>query len=147
MYDVIGDIHGHYDELHTLLVKMGYQYDIEHHVFSPPRGRKAVFVGDFIDRGRANVKTCRLVRNMVNTGNAHAIMGNHDFNGVLWATPDSEKQGEFLRPHTDKNRKQHDTYLAEVENDPALYDEMTEWMRSLPVYLELGNAKFVHACW
>jgi hypothetical protein len=78
---------------------------------------------------------------------AHAIMGNHDFNAVLWATPHPDKEGEFQRPHTKKNRDQHQTYLDEVENDPILLREMTEWLKSLPVFLEIGNANIVHACW
>lgn len=147
MLDVIGDIHGHYDVLHRLMLEMGYRYDSNRHIFWHHNVRRPVFIGDYIDRGTQNIKTIQLVRNMVAMGEAYAIMGNHDLNAVLYATPDHANTGEYLRKHTDKNRKQHITYLNEVEQDPALYTDTINWMKSLPVYLEMGNAKFVHACW
>ena len=147
MYDVIGDIHGYYDVLHRLMVKMGYRYDIEHHVFTHPEKRKAIFVGDFIDRGPDNVKTVRLVRNMVNIGAAYAIMGNHDYNAVLWATPHPDKPNEFQRPHSEKHSIQHKTYLDEVLRNNDISQEMQDFFKSLPVYLQIGNANIVHACW
>jgi len=47
-YDIIGDIHGHAGALCVLLKDMGYQ---EHGGVWRHAERKAVFVGDFIDRG------------------------------------------------------------------------------------------------
>jgi len=47
MYDIIGDIHGHYDVLTILLKKMGYQYD---GISWGHRDRKVLLVGDYIDR-------------------------------------------------------------------------------------------------
>ena len=49
-YDVIGDLHGHAKELRTLLAQLGYEERNGVHV---AQGRKAIFVGDFIDRGPA----------------------------------------------------------------------------------------------
>lgn len=147
MYDIIGDIHGHYDELHQLLTKLGYEYDPQAHSFANPEGRRAVFIGDYIDKGLQNLKCVSLVRNMVAAGSAHAIMGNHDFNAVQYATPHPDKPGEFIRKHDDKNREQHKTFLAEVEGDAALYADVIEWFRTLPVFLKLGDLHFIHACW
>jgi hypothetical protein len=48
-YDVIGDVHGHFDKLAELLLKMGYTRRAGS--FVPPSGRQAIFVGDLIDRG------------------------------------------------------------------------------------------------
>ena len=59
-YDVIGDIHGHSDELEVLLQKLGYIR--ANGVYSHPTGRKVVFVGDFIDRGPKIRETLHLVR-------------------------------------------------------------------------------------
>lgn len=42
MYDIIGDVHGHADELKSLLKNMGYQ--LVDDCYSHPT-RKAVFVG------------------------------------------------------------------------------------------------------
>jgi len=57
MYDIIGDIHGHADELKVLLNKLGYTESKG--IYSCP-GRKVIFVGDYIDRGPKFRKPCRL---------------------------------------------------------------------------------------
>ncbi len=74
-YDIIGDIHGCYEELLMLLQKLGYrkQFDCYHH----PAGRKAVFIGDLTDRGPHSLKSFWLVKNMVDSGNALYVPGNH----------------------------------------------------------------------
>jgi len=77
-FDIIGDIHGCYDELCALLDKLGYAVHREECVAVPPDGRKAVFLGDLCDRGPNNVETLRLVMGMVKSGSAFCVAGNHD---------------------------------------------------------------------
>ena len=43
-----------------------------------PEGRRAVFVGDLVDRGPGVVGVLRLVMGMVASGNAICVPGNHD---------------------------------------------------------------------
>jgi protein phosphatase len=43
-----------------------------------PLGRKAIFLGDLVDRGPQVMDTVRIVRNMVSAGNALCVAGNHD---------------------------------------------------------------------
>jgi protein phosphatase len=79
-FDIIGDIHGCYDELAALLRKLGYELDDSG---SPPRcqhpaGRKAVFLGDLIDRGPKIVEVLQLVMAMVGQGSALCVPGNHE---------------------------------------------------------------------
>ncbi|HEX4124281.1 MAG TPA: polynucleotide kinase-phosphatase, partial [Tepidisphaeraceae bacterium] len=76
-FDIIGDIHGCYDELIELLNKLGYDTADLGRV-APPAGRKAVFVGDLVDRGPKSPEVIRLVRPMVESGNALCVPGNHD---------------------------------------------------------------------
>lgn len=145
MYDLIGDIHGYSSELKALLAKMGYQ-EIDGTWQHPER--KVIFLGDFVDRGPEQVETVRIARNMVESGNALAVMGNHEFNAVAWATEDPENPGEYLRPHTDKNLNQHKEFLAQVgEEGCEVYHNVIEWFRTLPVYLDLPDFRVVHACW
>src|SRR5690606_30581259 len=99
MYDLIGDIHGHATELKKLLTKMDYR-PLDG-VWQHPQ-RKVIFLGDFVDRGPEQVEVVSIARAMVEQGHALAVMGNHEFNAVAWATPDPEQPGAFLRPHTDK---------------------------------------------
>ena len=75
-FDIIGDIHGCCDELEMLFEKLGYVKTDG--VYSPPQGRKAAFLGDFCDRGERNADVLRIVMDMVKTGNAVAVPGNHD---------------------------------------------------------------------
>jgi protein phosphatase len=77
-FDIIGDIHGCYDELCELLVKLNYEVDAENFTAKNAESRKAVFLGDLCDRGPKNMEVLRLVMNMVQEGNAYCIAGNHD---------------------------------------------------------------------
>ena len=148
-YDIIGDIHGHADALASLLSHMGYRNSTG--AYRHP-DRTAVFVGDFIDRGPKQVETVMTVRRMVDTGSAMAIMGNHELNAIAWFLPDVENPGEFLRPHFsekwgNKNRQQHEAFLAEVESNPSLHKEIIEWFLTLPLWLDLPEMRVAHACW
>ncbi|GAA3704866.1 metallophosphoesterase [Oceanisphaera sediminis] len=142
MYDIVGDIHGHATKLEALLTKMGYrqgEYGWRH------PARKVIFLGDFIDRGPEQCKTVAIARAMVKSGQALAVMGNHEFNAVAYATPDQD--GQFLRPHTRKNFEQHQLYLEQVEKGSELHREHIAWFKSLPLYLDLPEFRVVHACW
>jgi len=77
-FDIIGDIHGCYDELCDLLIKLGYEVDAENCIAKPPLGRKAVFLGDLCDRGPKNIEVLRLVMGMAQSENAWCVAGNHD---------------------------------------------------------------------
>ncbi|MDR1070012.1 MAG: polynucleotide kinase-phosphatase [Gracilibacteraceae bacterium] len=77
-FDMIGDIHGCYDELCALLDKLGYEVNREDCAAVPPEGRKAIFLGDLCDRGPENVAVLRLVMNMTRSGAAYCVAGNHD---------------------------------------------------------------------
>ncbi len=85
-FDFIGDVHGCCDELESLLERLGY---IPSHrepvssgwsprLYAHPAGRKAVFVGDLVDRGPRVLDCVSLVRNMVAAGSALCVPGNHD---------------------------------------------------------------------
>ena len=77
--DVIGDIHGCFNELAALLTKLGYKIDMEAGKISgSPEGRKLIFLGDFTDRGSEPIKVLELVMDAVNTGKAYSVRGNHE---------------------------------------------------------------------
>ncbi|MCP4213496.1 MAG: polynucleotide kinase-phosphatase [bacterium] len=132
-FDLIGDVHGCYDELTALLARLGYEryepplleyipkpaavlpavtaapqngetpdttpqavetadsestgqdapeaatgHPMEGPLYKHPEGRMAVFLGDIVDRGPGTVDCIKLVYNMVKTGNALCVPGNHD---------------------------------------------------------------------
>lgn len=142
-YDLIGDIHGHHDKLTALLKKLGYLPNGES--FHHPEGRKVIFLGDYIDRGPKVRQVLRTVRAMVDAGDALAIMGNHEYNAVLYHTPDDK--GGWLRPR----RLDRDSGLRVTLGQFAGLDDewadWLEWMKSLPMFLDMGGLRAVHACW
>lgn len=84
-FDLIGDVHGCCDELEELLNKMGYRAGgtsvnvpgvLQHYYH--PEGRKAVFLGDIVDRGPRILDAVKLVQGMVESGAALAVQGNHE---------------------------------------------------------------------
>jgi len=146
--DVIGDVHGHADRLEALLHRLGYTHRAG--TWRHPE-RTAIFVGDLIDRGAHQVRTLRIVRSMIDAGTARATMGNHEFNAIAWATPDADHPGEHLRRRTgpvgEKNRRQHQAFLADVGEDSAEHTYWIEWMKQLPLWIEEPGFRVVHACW
>ena len=76
-FDIIGDVHGCFDELTELLDKLGYEPG-EDGIYRHACGRRAVFVGDLCDRGPKNADVLRLVMRMVGAGTAFCAPGNHD---------------------------------------------------------------------
>lgn len=89
-FDIIGDVHGCFDECTALLAKLGYEIDpfdagAEALISARhPEGRTAVFVGDITDRGPRNVDSLRLVMGMCDEGTGRCVMGNHDFKLNKW---------------------------------------------------------------
>jgi protein phosphatase len=77
-FDIIGDVHGCYDELVSLLAKLGYDVAEEGSGAAHPEGRKAVFLGDLVDRGPNTPGVLRLVMGMVASGSALCVPGNHE---------------------------------------------------------------------
>jgi hypothetical protein len=144
-YDIVGDIHGHYDHLESMLRKLGYA---ERDGAWRHPAQQMVFVGDLIDRGPKQVEVLNTVRRMMDAGSARCVLGNHEFNAVCWATADPDQPGAYLRPHSKPgNRKQHQEFLRQVGEGSALHKEIVAWFKTLPLWLDLGEIRVVHACW
>lgn len=145
IYDIIGDIHGQADKLIGLLNQLGYKYNGT--FFVPPKNHKAVFIGDLIDRGKQEIKTLEIVFAMLDNGRALAVMGNHEYNALAYATPNEHDTSQYLRVHKPNNIKQHEAFIAEVGFDTELHHYWLSRFYQLPLWLELDEVCFVHACW
>jgi protein phosphatase len=80
-FDIIGDVHGCFDELVDLLERLGYVVEPDPERgwrVCSPEGRKVVFAGDLVDRGPRVVDVLKLAMSMVGDGLALAVPGNHD---------------------------------------------------------------------
>lgn len=142
MYDLIGDIHGYADELVQLLQTLGYTE--RSGVFQHPT-RRVIFCGDFIDRGPQIRDVLTIARNMVDSGMARAVMGNHEFNAIAFHTERPDAPGQHFRRHSERNIHQHQATLQQLA--PAEMRSALDWFATLPVALDLGNVRVVHACW
>jgi protein phosphatase len=77
-FDIIGDVHGCHHELLLLLGKLGYVVAEDGSSAVHPEERRAVFLGDLVDRGPDVPGVLRLAMNMVETGSALCVPGNHE---------------------------------------------------------------------
>ncbi len=78
-FDLIGDIHGCFDELYQLVLKLGYKIHFDQkYTVSHPQKRKLIFVGDLVDRGPKTPEVLRFVMDIVSHGSGFCVIGNHD---------------------------------------------------------------------
>lgn len=130
-FDIIGDIHGCFDELVALLTKLGYEKTGGS--FAHPDGRKAAFLGDFCDRGPKNADVLRLAMDMVKSGNAIAIPGNHD-----------AKLLKYLQGKTVTTTHGMDLTIREMEeNGEEFKTEVAKFIDSLISHYVLDDGKLV----
>jgi hypothetical protein len=141
-YDVIGDVHGKLEALKELLGRLGYRP--EGGVWRNPE-RKAVFIGDLVDRGPDVAGVLALVKAMVDADEARVVMGNHEYGLLGWYSPNGK--GGFRRRHKEKYLKYMKPSLDFFEANPDAREVYLEWFRSMPLAVEIEGARFVHAYW
>jgi hypothetical protein len=141
-YDIIGDIHGYASLLKQLLTEIGYQ--CVGGIWQHPV-RKVIFVGDFVNRGPEIRETLLLVRGMVESGSALAVLGNHEYASILYHIKDDK--GTFMSRHIAGNRNQIQKTLTVYKNFNEEWKGHLKWMRTLPFFLDLGEIRIAHAYW
>lgn len=138
-FDIIGDVHGCFDELKRLLETLGYHVTREaetaRYAVTHPAGRKAVFLGDLVDRGPSTPEVLRLVMDMTESGAALCVPGNHDM--------------KLLRKL--KGRDVQITHglaesLAQLEKEPpAFHERVTAFLQGLVSHYVLDDGELVVA--
>ena len=121
-FDIIGDVHGCFDELQELLIKLGYiinrvEPDNTNFGFEviTPEKRRAVFVGDLVDRGPDSPNVLRLVMSMVNSGVAYCVPGNHDLKFQKWLNGKQVQLNHGL-----------DVTVKQFESEPVEFKKVVE---------------------
>lgn len=141
--DVIGDVHGCYDELLLLLKKLGYRYEDEKLLH--PEGRKVIWLGDLIDRGPESIKVLELVYKAVTQDGHYCIKGNHE--EYLYENAKKYNDGEQVSGSTAMKATLAD--FCRIVN-PSKREKYLEWINNMPAYYikEYSNGSkfaFVHA--
>ena len=133
-FDIIGDVHGCYDELVALLEKLGYD-TTERYRIVPPLGRKAIFLGDLVDRGPRIPEVLTLVWIMVERGTALCVPGNHDVK--LPAQAPGKKRPDHARVGRNAG--------AVGERGPEFRGKAAEFIDGLVSHYVLDDGKLVVA--
>ncbi|SEJ38183.1 protein phosphatase [Deinococcus reticulitermitis] len=132
-FDLIGDVHGCLGELRALLLKLGYE--VKGDQATPPPGRTAAFLGDLVDRGPDSAGVLRLVMNMVASGAALCVPGNHD-----------EKLARALEGKKVQVLHGLDATLTGLEAaGPDFGAEVRTFLEGLPSHLVLDGGRLVAA--
>ncbi|TWV99817.1 polynucleotide kinase-phosphatase [Chitinophaga pinensis] len=134
-FDIIGDIHGCYDELCALLTKLGHTVDAATHRVDVLTGRKLLFLGDLCDRGPASPAVFKLVMHTVKEGTALCVPGNHDMKLLKYLRGSNVKLSHGLKATVDQ--------LA--EEDTAFIEELKVFLDSLISHYVLDGGKLVVA--
>jgi hypothetical protein len=136
--NIIGDVHGEFEALQTLLRRLGYEPDGSH-----PEGRRAVFLGDLTDRGPDSPGVVGLVARWLKAGRAQCIMGNHELN-ILQGEHKHGNAWFFGQPEAlDRSGR----VVPQVLADDRVRAEALELFRRLPIALVREDLRVVHACW
>lgn len=114
-FDIIGDVHGCFDELSMLLTELGYDINYEKYTAVHPDGRKAVFLGDLCDRGNKIAQTLKLAVNMVRHGNALCVPGNHDIKLLRYLNGGKVQQTHGLERSIKQLEGEPDEFISELK--------------------------------
>ena len=132
-FDIIGDVHGCFDELNALLLKLGCTF--EDNQVTPPDDRKIIFVGDLVDRGPKIPQVLRLVMKMVEQRTAFCVPGNHDIK-LMRKLKGRDVQITHGMAET----------LAQLEGEPREFkEEVAKFIDDLVSHYVLDDGKLVVA--
>ncbi|MGA7952384.1 MAG: AAA family ATPase [Gloeobacterales cyanobacterium] len=137
-FDIIGDIHGCFEEVHKLLTKLGYEIIPEpegHYAVHHPEGRKVIFLGDLVDRGPKIPAVLKLVMNMVESGVALCVPGNHDTKLLR------KLRGENVRI----THGLAESLAQLTEESPAFKEQVMTFINKLVSHYVLDDGKLVVA--
>ena len=144
-YDIIGDVHGCAWSVETLLQKLGYSK--VNGVYAHPE-RLCIFIGDIVDRGPRIREALHLVRDMVDSGFAILLMGNHEYNALCYCThARAGSATPYLRAHNPRNDRMIADTLEAFRHHDHEWNDFLDWFRTLPLLLQTPDFRAVHACW
>jgi len=143
--DVIGDIHGCYDELAQLLRELGHDDLLEPDISHAPDGStpRVIFVGDIVDRGDRIMDSLRLVHRLCTRGHALTVVGNHDDRFLRWLCGRKVE----IRHGLEETVKEFEA-MPEDERE-RWREDLIEFLSALPWALGIDHGRGIvaHAAW
>ncbi|MBU43927.1 MAG: polynucleotide kinase-phosphatase [Spirochaetaceae bacterium] len=135
-FDIIGDVHGCFDEMISLLEKLGYATNSGNGAeLSHSDGRRPVFVGDLVDRGPGTTEVLRFVSQAVDAGLAFCVAGNHDV-----------KLLKYLRGKQVKLKHGLEVSARQLENqDPEFLSTIMQFLDGLRSHYVFDGGRLVVA--
>ncbi len=121
----IGDVHGHYDSLMSLL-----------EAIAPGSDDQIYFLGDLIDRGPQSAQVVKFIIE----NNYQCLLGNHE--QMLLDVLGNGKDAPMDKFQAWIYSGGYATITSYENNIPQ---EHIDWMKTLPYYLDLGDIWLVHA--
>ncbi|MCM3756494.1 bis(5'-nucleosyl)-tetraphosphatase PrpE [Sporosarcina aquimarina] len=137
MFDIIGDIHGCYDELLDLLNTLGYS--LKSGIPIHPSGRELAFVGDGMDRGPSSLQVMQLLFALQDKGQLIYSPGNHCNKLYRFAKGNNVQQTHGL-----------ETTIAELDSlsqkeKTQILNRYQHFYEALPLYHQLDSGKLIIA--
>lgn len=125
----IGDIHGCYYTLRSLLDKIQYDYKSDH----------IVFIGDYIDRGAHSYEVVQFISQLQRHApreNVKCLMGNHE----KMMIDSVENNNSYLWLYNGGLQT-----IYSYQNNGCEIERHLFWMKRLPVYIQVDKYIFCHA--
>lgn len=143
--DVIGDVHGCYDELAALLNDLGHADLLDPDIPRAPEGEepRVIFVGDIVDRGDKIVEALRLVHRLCARGYAMTVVGNHDDRFLRWLVG----RHVDIRHGLEESVEQFNRIPTRERE--LWREELIDFLTHLPwaIGIDDGRAVIAHAAW
>lgn len=140
-FDIIGDIHGCFDETKALLEKLDYQIkhlpeeNIYSYQVTPPENKRVIFLGDLVDRGPKSPEVLRLVMSMVKDKVAFCVPGNHDVKLLKKLNGKNVQIKHGLAETLEQLEQENEEFIIEVK----------KFLKSLISHYVMDNGKLVVA--
>lgn len=114
-FDVIGDIHGCFDEMMALIHKLGYEKQDE--LYIHPQGRRLISAGDIMSRGPKSIDTMLFWLRQIEAGVSFMIDSNHGWKIARWLQGQKvtlQHGDEFVAQEFEQYEKDHGKEAAEA---------------------------------
>lgn len=135
IYYCIPDLHGRYD-----LLQLALDFVYNKH----PNGCELIFLGDYIDRGKENLKVLKTVMNPPDNFVFTCLLGNHEdmfidsyrTNTRFYDLSAAMDIAEYVRL---------DSFVSYEDIHRSIDENIVRWMESLPFFYLKGKNVFAHA--